>query len=50
MGNNQQFDVVATVQDALTGKVLSGTQAPTPVYSIKVDQLQLLDLELHAEM
>ena len=35
MGNNQQIDVVATVQDALTGKVLSGTQAPTPVYSIK---------------
>ena len=34
MGNNQQFDVVATVQDAITGKVLSGNQAPTPVYSI----------------
>ena len=34
MGNGQQFDVVATVKDAITGNVLSGPQAPTPVYSI----------------
>ena len=34
MGNGQSFDVTATVKDAISGNVLSGAQAPVPVYSI----------------
>jgi hypothetical protein len=34
MGNNQQFDVVATVKDTIDNKVLSGAQAPVPVFSV----------------
>jgi hypothetical protein len=34
MGNNQQFDVVATVKDTINDKVLSGAQAPVPAFSV----------------
>jgi hypothetical protein len=33
MGNGQQFDLAATVTDTISGNILSGAQAPTPVFS-----------------